>query len=314
MALMIKDSIFKAVCLIGLAIMISFSVSYATVTDIECLKKFKESVEDPLNYLDSWNFDNNTEGYICKFTGIDCWHPDENRVLNLRLSEMELKGKFPHVLINCSSITGLDLSNNKFYGSLPDNISSIIGFVTSLDLSSNRFSGPIPKSLANCSFLNSLKLNNNMFNGSIPLELGGLSRMKEFSVANNLLVGTVPSFQASSITADDYANNPGLCGKLLKECDGVRKKPIRVGVIVGAAIGGVTFASIVIVLVFCYFVRFVARKKEDDPEGNKWAKSIKGTKGIKVGLINSIYCLEQTLFSAAVKDFVCCSLLFSYGL
>lgn len=283
MALMSKDPIFIAVALIGLVILISSSVSYATVSDIECLKKFKRSVEDPFNYLSSWNFNNNTEGYICKFTGIECWHPDENKVLNIRLSDMGLKGQFPLALRNCSSMTSLDLSNNKFSGSLPDDISEIIHFVVTLDLSSNSFSGKIPSSLANCSFLNTLKLNNNRFTGTIPLELGGLNRIKEFSVANNQLTGRVPAFQNASVSAEDYANNLALCGKPLKECQAAQKKS-RVAIIAGAAIGGVTFTAIVLSIVFCYFMRVVVRKKEDDPDGNKWAKSMKGTKGIKVSL------------------------------
>ncbi|KAF8398303.1 hypothetical protein HHK36_017230 [Tetracentron sinense] len=44
----------------------------------------KASLEDPLLYLNSsWNFSDNSEGSICKFTGVECWHPDENRVMNI---------------------------------------------------------------------------------------------------------------------------------------------------------------------------------------------------------------------------------------
>ncbi|KAL5773810.1 hypothetical protein ACOSQ2_013734 [Xanthoceras sorbifolium] len=280
MALM---SLYCALTLIGLVILLTSSVSHATMTDIECLKKFKISVEDPFNYLSSWNFNNNTEGFICKFTGIECWHPDENKVLNIRLSDMGLKGQFPGGIENCSSMTGLDLSNNNLSGSIPSDISKRLIYVTSLDLSSNNFSGEIPSSLSNCSFLNVLKLNNNQFTGKIPLELGLLNRIKEFNVANNLLRGPVPYFANASVSAEDYANNLELCGKPLKACQGARKKS-RVGIIAGAAIGGVTFTSLILGIILCYFARVVVKKKEDDPEGNKWAKSIKGTKGIKVSM------------------------------
>ncbi|XP_065873794.1 probably inactive leucine-rich repeat receptor-like protein kinase At5g48380 [Euphorbia lathyris] len=264
------------------------NLSYGTETDIACLKSIKASLEDPFNYLKtSWDFNNNTEGYICRFAGVECWHPDENKVLNLRLSDMGLKGEFPMGLKNCTSITGLDLSNNKFFGSIPANISSIVKFLTSLDLSSNNFSGAIPVSLANCSYLNILKLDHNRLRGQIPPELGLLDRIKQFSVANNLLSGPVPNFNKNaSISADSYANNLGLCGAPLDTCQGVSKSA-NTGVIAGAAIGGVTGAAILVGIGLFFYYRKMAKikkKKDDDPDGNKWAKSLKGKKGVKVSM------------------------------
>lgn len=266
----------------------SCKLSCATVQDIACLKSVIESLEDPLGYLNSsWNFNNNTEGFICRFTGIECWHPDENRVLNLRLSDMGLKGAFPAGLVQCNSMTGLDLSNNKLYGVLPDNISKIIGLLTTLDLSSNNFSGQIPDDMANITYLNSLKLDHNEFSGQIPARLGQLGRLKSFSAADNLLTGPIPAFNMT-LTAENFANNPGLCGKPLDTCKRTVKPP-HTGVIAGAAIGGVTFAAIVVGLGLYFFYHKMAgkRKKDDDPEGNKWAKNLKGTKGIKASVFNN---------------------------
>ncbi|KAJ9176702.1 hypothetical protein P3X46_011985 [Hevea brasiliensis] len=210
----------------GLCLLLSCSLSSCTETDVACLKSIKASLEDPFNYLkSSWDFNNSTEGYICRFTGVECWHPDENKVLNLRLSDMGLKGRFPVGIQNCTSITGVDLSSNNLDGPIPDNISAIIPFVTSLDLSSNNFSGGIPKALANCTYLNILKLDHNQLSGQIPPELGLLARIKTFSVANNLLTGPVPTFQNANISREDYANNPGLCGGPLDPCPGSSKSP-----------------------------------------------------------------------------------------
>ncbi|KAK2437121.1 putative inactive leucine-rich repeat receptor protein kinase [Trifolium repens] len=126
-------------------------ISHGTESDIFCLKSFKNSLEDPNDYLtSSWNFNNNTEGYICRFNGVECWHPDENRVLNLKLSNMGLKGQFPRGVVNCTSMTGLDLSLNELSGPIPSDISKILRFVTSIDLSYNTFTGEIPTALANC--------------------------------------------------------------------------------------------------------------------------------------------------------------------
>ncbi|GAU10326.1 hypothetical protein TSUD_84710 [Trifolium subterraneum] len=138
-------------------------ISHGTESDILCLKSIKNSLEDPNNYLTySWNFSNNFEGYICRFNGVECWHPDENRVLNIKLSNMGLKGQFPRGFENCSTITGLDLSFNEFSGPIPADISSMLPFLTSIDLRNNKFTGEIPIALANCTYLNALKLDNNM--------------------------------------------------------------------------------------------------------------------------------------------------------
>ncbi|KAJ6772496.1 RECEPTOR-LIKE PROTEIN 55 [Salix koriyanagi] len=280
------------------------SVSNATATDIACLKSIKASLVDPNNYLNTtWDFNNNTEGFICRFLGVECWHPDENRVLNIRLSDLGLKGQFPLGIKQCTSLTGLDLSHNKLYGPFPANISKFIPYVTSLDLSFNNFSGEIPSNLANCSFLNDLRLDNNRLTGKIPLEFGLLERIKVFTVTNNLLTGPVPTFNHYNIPAASYANNLDLCGKPLSECPGVAEKS-KVGVIAAAAAGGITFTSI-IVGIFLYFLsRGVAKKKAEDPEGNRWAKSIKGTKGIKVSMFeNSVSKMRLSDLMKATNDF-----------
>lgn len=109
----------------------------AKKTDIHCLKSIKHSLGDPFNSLVSWDFNNVTESSICHFVGIQCWQPDENRVLNISLPNMGLIGEFPQGIRNCTSLTLLDLSNNKLYGTFPSDFSVIIPFIIILDLSSN---------------------------------------------------------------------------------------------------------------------------------------------------------------------------------
>ncbi|KAK4712924.1 hypothetical protein R3W88_018831 [Solanum pinnatisectum] len=203
----------------------SFSLRCNAVqSDIDCLKSIKDSFEDPFNFLNTtWRFDSQTEGFICKFRGIDCWHPDETRVLSISLPNMGLKGEFPRGIKYCTSLNGLDLSNNDIYGTIPSDISKLIGFIVLVDLSSNLLSGAIPSNIANCSFLNSLRLDNNKLEGPIPAEIGLLGRLKNFNVANNMLTGPVPNFINATFPAESYENNAGLCGGPLKSC---AKKPI----------------------------------------------------------------------------------------
>ncbi|KAK9944535.1 hypothetical protein M0R45_010096 [Rubus argutus] len=171
-------------------LLLSCRFSCGVESDINCLKSIKASLEDPLDMLSSsWDFNNDTEGFICNFLGIECWHPHESKVLNIKLVDLGLKGRFPRGVQNCTSLTGLDLSSNNLSGSLPDDIDRLNYFITSLDLSSNSFSGLIPKSISNFTFLNILKLDNNKFLGEIPPQLGQLSRIKTFSVTNNQLSG-----------------------------------------------------------------------------------------------------------------------------
>lgn len=195
------------------------NTSYGAQSDVTCLKSIKDSMEDPLNSLYDWNFNNKTNGFICRFNGIECWNENENRVLNIRLSEMGLKGEFPRGVVNCTSVIGVDVSSNELNGIVPSDISILLPFLTTLDLSSNNLSGTIPANLANCSYLNVLKLDNNQLSGQIPPELALLSRIKTFTVTNNQLCGPVPQFKVN-IPADSYSGNPGLCGKPLPDCKG----------------------------------------------------------------------------------------------
>ncbi|XP_030940997.1 probably inactive leucine-rich repeat receptor-like protein kinase At5g48380 [Quercus lobata] len=240
-------------------------ISNGTLTDIYCLMSIKDSLEDPYGYLNtSWNFNNNTESFICKFTGVECWHPDENKVLNIRLSDMGLIGRFPRGIKNCTSLTGLDLSSNKLSGPLPFDICRLFGYLTSLDLSSNSFSGEIPMSLSSCSYLNVLKLDNNQLTGQIPPELGLLGRMKTFSVSNNMLSGVVPHFGSSSIQADSYANNKGLCGGLLKPCT-TPKRGLKFDFsFKGGFVVGYVFSTVSAITIFMsYYVACINDKKRD---------------------------------------------------
>ncbi|KAL6209065.1 hypothetical protein ACLB2K_020008 [Fragaria x ananassa] len=259
--------------------------SHGVESDINCLKSIRAALEDPLDMLSSsWNFNNDTEGFICNFLGVECWHPLESKVLNIKLGDLGLKGQFPRGVVNCTSLTGLDLSSNNLSGSIPEDINHLIQYITSLDLSSNNFSGTIPRNLSNCSFLNFLKLDNNKLTGQIPPEFGQLSRLKTFSVVNNQLSGQIPNFKNGTIGPDSFANNPGLCGFPLKSCQAAAKKSNSV-VIVAAGVVGATFSALVVIIALFFFMRRVsARKKEEDPEGNKWARSLKGTKGIKVSM------------------------------
>ncbi|XP_073000214.1 probably inactive leucine-rich repeat receptor-like protein kinase At5g48380 [Typha latifolia] len=288
----------------ALFLLLLSNICYGTESDIQCLRTLKKSLKDPYSMLaDSWNFNNNTEGFICKFNGVECWHPDENKVLNLHLSSMSLEGQFPLGLENCSSLTGLDLSNNNLSGPIPANISKMLQYVTSLDLSYNNFSAEIPTNLSNCTYLNILDLKHNQLTGEIPWQMSRLTRLTSINVADNLLSGPIPPF-LSSFSSEGFANNPGLCGTPLDACQGLTRKQ-HPAVIIGAAIGGALFVVTLAGIVLFYYSRKVPiKKKERDTHENKWAKSLKGTKAIKVSLFEkSVSKMNLSDLMKATNDF-----------
>ncbi|XP_019087597.1 PREDICTED: probably inactive leucine-rich repeat receptor-like protein kinase At5g48380 [Camelina sativa] len=225
------------------------SLADANQANIDCLKTFKSQVEDPNGYLSSWDFGNQTaQGFICKFSGVTCWHDDENRVLSIKLYGYGLRGVFPQGINLCADLVGLDLSRNNFSGPLPSNLTDVTHHVTTLDLSYNGFSGEIPVSISNISFLNFLMLQHNQFTGRLPPQLVLLGRLKTFFVADNRLEGPIPKFNSTSINSESFANNLNLCGKPLDDCKTTSTNS-RGKVVILAALGGFTVAAFVVGIV-----------------------------------------------------------------
>ncbi|XP_028765431.1 inactive LRR receptor-like serine/threonine-protein kinase BIR2 [Neltuma alba] len=241
MALSGRTSSCAHIIIINFLLLFICNMVFGTATDIFCLKSIKDSLADPYGHLkSSWDFRNNTEGFICRFTGVQCWKPDENRVISLKLSNTGLKGQFLRAIQNCSSLQGLDLSINQISGTIPEDIDHLLPYLVSLNLSSNDFSGPIPVGLANCSYLNFLSLDRNRLGGKIPEQFSRSLRLGTFTVTNNLLKGPVPYLE--NITADSYANNSGLCGGPLPACGTKRERNAAI-IIAGAAFGGAILGS-----------------------------------------------------------------------
>ncbi|KAJ0570228.1 putative non-specific serine/threonine protein kinase [Helianthus annuus] len=146
-------------CMLG--ILACFVTSNVIRSDVDCLRSIHESLEDPRHELSSWNFNNNTRGFICYFSGVTCWNDQEGKVISVTLRDMGLRGSFPMGLRSCTSMQHLDLSGNYLSGSIPSNLAKDLPYIVSLYLSNNNLSGPIPPSFANFNFINVLRLDNN---------------------------------------------------------------------------------------------------------------------------------------------------------
>ncbi|KAL4631871.1 hypothetical protein ACB092_04G009200, partial [Castanea dentata] len=241
----------------------TLTLSSGTLSDISCLKSIRDSLEDPLNHIaTSWTFNNLAEGSICGYVGVSC--TTENRVRDVQLANMGLKGKFPRGLVDCSELIFLDLSGNEISGSIPPDISEILPAVEVLNLSNNNLSGEIPSSMGNCSNLLVLILNNNRLSGQIPQQLSELRRLRIFTVANNLLSGPVPDFvNITTINPESYVNNSGLCGGPLEYCRKKHRWSFEISFRSGFVVGFVVFAFSYTVFFTYYFNLCVGSNKRN---------------------------------------------------
>ncbi|GLJ16649.1 hypothetical protein SUGI_0285770 [Cryptomeria japonica] len=225
--------------------------------NIKCLNETKAELTDPNQSLFTWRFGNSSQGFICNFVGIQCWHNDDGATLSVKLPGMELSGHFPSGLKYCGSLTNLDLSSNSLSGPIPRDLCKWLPFLVQIDLSSNSFTGSIPAELANCTYLNVLHLNDNQLEGSIPWQLSRLERLNDFNFANNMLTGPIPSKWVSN-SSDLFLGNPGLCGEPFNRgCEG----PNSVNPVVVAAfvLYGIVIITWSILGIRCWISRQASR-------------------------------------------------------
>lgn len=279
--------------------------------DTACLHQFKSSFTDPANYLANWNFGNTSRAYVCSFTGVTCWNQQENKVLSVKLPQAGLSGNFPSGLSLCTSLQALDLSNNKFSGSIPHDICTQMPYLTNLDLSQNKFSGDIPDNLGNCTYLNALHLDQNALTGAPPWEIGVLPRLTDLDLSSNSLSGAIPSsfsnrtaLNKPPFDAAAFQNNPGLCGPPLSAtCNSSSSS--KLGAILGVALA-VAAVLAIICATYLWWVLFRGRNKERAllRDEHKWAKRIKAPKSIVVSMFEKLLVkMRLSDLMAATNDF-----------
>ncbi len=118
---------------------------------------------------------------------------DENdRVIELDLSENELNGAIPSELGHLAFLEGLYLSENQLSGSIPSAI-SVLANLIELDLWTNELTGPIPPELGRLANLEMLHLGANELSGPIPTELGNLTNLEQLGLYTNKLSGVIPA-------------------------------------------------------------------------------------------------------------------------
>ncbi|KAK9665320.1 hypothetical protein RND81_14G104600 [Saponaria officinalis] len=127
---------------------------------------------------------------------------------------------------NSGLLKGIDISDNKLHGGIPDEILSLVGLVF-LNLSQNNLSGPIPAGIGQLTSLEFLDLSHNRLSSEIPTSLASISYLEILDLSENNLSGRIPSgIQLQGFDASAYMGNPGLCGAPLSTCRGDKPIPV----------------------------------------------------------------------------------------
>lgn len=274
--------------------------------DLRCLRELKQTVGDPNGKI-SWNFSNKTVGFICDLTGVQCWNPQENRILSLSLSSISLTGPIPSALRFCSGVTTLDLSGNSFTGPIPSEFCEWMPYLVHLDLSQNSLSNSIPPELSNCRFLNSLDLSSNSLSGQIPVSLSRLDRLKQLDLSHNDLSGEIPPSLASSFPSSSvFEFNDDLCGRPVSSHCGSRSHTGLIIIILAGVFGAVASLVLAYIVWRCYFAAEKKKAGDSAEEGGNWAARLRASHNrmVPVSLFQKpIVKVKLTDLLAATRDF-----------
>ncbi|KAK8300592.1 hypothetical protein V6Z11_D05G397600, partial [Gossypium hirsutum] len=115
-------------------------------------------------------------------------------IIQLDLSSNNFSGPLPRFSLEFVVIGTINLSKNKFNGSVSPicNVNDE-GSLALLDLSNNQFSGVVPDCFGSFSPLTALNLGDNSFSGSLPSSLGYLISLEMLSLRGNKFSGVLPS-------------------------------------------------------------------------------------------------------------------------
>ncbi|BAC00564.1 putative verticillium wilt disease resistance protein [Oryza sativa Japonica Group] len=142
-----------------------------------------------------------------------------NHITYLFTARFTYKGldmMFPKIL---KTFVLIDVSNNRFHGSIPETIATL-SMLNGLNMSHNALTGPIPNQLASLHQLESLDLSSNKLSGEIPQKLASLDFLSTLNLSDNMLEGRIPeSPHFLTLPNSSFIRNAGLCGPpLSKEC------------------------------------------------------------------------------------------------
>ncbi|XWS67351.1 hypothetical protein CRYUN_Cryun04dG0000300 [Craigia yunnanensis] len=111
----------------------------------------------------------------------------------VRMGQNYLTGSIPNGFLYLPELSLVELQNNYLSERIPQDTGEVPTKLGQLNLSNNRFSGSLPASIGNFSSLQILLLSSNRFTGEIPSEIGRLKIMLKLEMSRNNFSGTIPS-------------------------------------------------------------------------------------------------------------------------
>ncbi|KAF8108795.1 hypothetical protein N665_0104s0110 [Sinapis alba] len=163
-------------------VLVNSSISYLDLA----LNHFKGPFPNPphsLKSLSAWNnsFTGNIPLSICNRSSLDL----------LDLSYNKFTGSIPPCLSNFqSSLISVNLRKNNLEGSLPD-MCYDGALLRTLDVGYNRLTGKLPRSLLNCSHLRFLSVDNNKMKDTFPFWLKALAYLQALTLRSDEFYGPV---------------------------------------------------------------------------------------------------------------------------
>ncbi|KAG8387883.1 hypothetical protein BUALT_Bualt02G0067800 [Buddleja alternifolia] len=93
-----------------LLLLFMIKVMFPMQSDVDCVRSMKESLQDPLDKLTTWQFNDiraetQYDNYICSFNGVECWNSSEGRI--------------PQQLVTLVRMTTFTVANNLLSGPVP---------------------------------------------------------------------------------------------------------------------------------------------------------------------------------------------------
>ncbi|KAF2284029.1 hypothetical protein GH714_018173 [Hevea brasiliensis] len=207
----------------------------------------------PANQLSNW-YQNQVNP--CTWSNVIC--DPSNQVTSVTLSGMNCSGTLsPKIGILKALTTLYNIERKWLNGEIPKEFGNLSS-LSSLDLGNNRLSGEIPSSLGNLERLQFLTLSQNNLTGAIPESLSGFQKLINILLDSNNLSGQIPE-HLFQIPKYNFTGNRLNCGaNFPKPCEsdgsdsGASNKP-KIGIIVGV-VGGT-----IILLLFGGLLFFVCK-------------------------------------------------------
>ncbi|CAM0908966.1 unnamed protein product [Alopecurus aequalis] len=109
-------------------------------------------------------------------------------ITSIKMNAANLGGQLGS-LGNFTSITTIDLSNNKIGGTIPEDLPPTL---QNLFLSDNQLTGSIPSSISKLTSLSAMSLNENHLDGELPDAFDPLIGLVNFDISSNNFTGVLP--------------------------------------------------------------------------------------------------------------------------